>query len=106
MLNRGTYDVTQSPVFVSFINRTAVEYKHLSPTPNDFSLFQGNVTEMWSTQPNWTESTFKSIPPTLAHKIWIVDGDKEEAVKRYQQDDMAEWIDGAGEAIPPATSHS
>jgi len=34
-----------------------------------------------------------------------VDGDREEAVRRYQQEDMADWIEDAGLLLLPQVSH-
>ena len=39
------------------------------------------------------------------HQVWIVDGDRDEAIERSNTDHMASMIPGAGELILPAVSH-
>lgn len=56
---------------------------------------------MEETEPHFTDDQLRSIKvPT-----WIVDGDREEAIKREDTDHMAALIPGAGELILPNVSH-
>jgi pimeloyl-ACP methyl ester carboxylesterase len=87
---------------MTFIDRTKAEYALLSPTPSDYDLFLDSIFTMWASQPDWNSHFFKRID---GKRVWIVDGDLEEAVKRYQQEDMAKWIFGSGLLILPQTSH-
>ncbi|KAG8936220.1 hypothetical protein FRC02_003920 [Tulasnella sp. 418] len=98
----GVMDITQSTVFMTYINRTVHEYAKLSPAPDQYDEFFQKISTMWTEQPNWTEDFFKTIN---AQKTWIVDGDHEEAVYRSQQDDMAKWLPDAGQLILPQVSH-
>ena len=54
-------------------------------------------------QPNWDIHFFEKM---RSGNIWIVDGDHEEAVERYQQDDMARWLPDAGQLLLPQVSLS
>jgi pimeloyl-ACP methyl ester carboxylesterase len=97
----GVKDVNQSPVFTAFIARASQEYQHLSPTPAQFKAFLANISNMWATEPHFTDAQLRSIQaPT-----WIADGDHDEAIERANTDHMAAMIPGAGELILPDTSH-
>jgi pimeloyl-ACP methyl ester carboxylesterase len=97
----GVKDLGQSPVFSAYIERAAHEYEKLSPTPKEFKAFLANITNMWATEPHFTDAQLSHIKvPT-----WIVDGDHDEAIKRENTDHMAGLIPGAGELILPEVSH-
>jgi pimeloyl-ACP methyl ester carboxylesterase len=97
----GVKDVNKSPVFTAYIERAAREYEKLSPTPKQFKAFLANITNMWATEPHFTDEQLSHIKvPT-----WIVDGDHDEAIKREDTDHMAALIPGAGELILPEVSH-
>ncbi len=97
----GVKDVNQSPVFTDYIARAEREYEKLSPTPKEFKAFLANITNMWATEPHFTDEQLRRIEvPT-----WIVDGDHDEAIKRENTDHMAALIPGAGELILPEVSH-
>jgi len=97
----GVKDVSQSPVFNSYIQRAAKEYTRLSPTPTRFKAFLADVEHMWAAEPYFTDDQLRSIKvPT-----WIVDGDHDEAIKRENTDRMAALIPGSGELILPGVSH-
>ncbi|KAK0543986.1 hypothetical protein OC846_005703 [Tilletia horrida] len=100
----GTLDVTKSPAFLDYIDRAKVIYEKINPT-HDYQTQYDAVTTMWATLPNWKESDFTALPASLGRRIWIADGDHEEAVKRYQIDNLAAWIKDSGEVIIPQTSH-
>jgi len=56
---------------------------------------------MEDTEPHFTDDQLRSIKvPT-----WIVDGDRDEIIKREDTDHMAALIPGAGELILPQVSH-
>ncbi len=97
----GVKDVSKSPVFSAFEVRAQREYRALSPTPDGFKAFVANITQMWATEPHFTDAELRSITtPT-----WIADGDHDEAIKRSNTDHMAATIPGAGELILPEVSH-
>jgi pimeloyl-ACP methyl ester carboxylesterase len=97
----GVKDVTQSPVFKSYLARTRVEYKDLSPTPNEYDSFLTEITKMWQTQPNFGAKDFHDVrTPT-----WIVDADHDEAIKRENTLFIADEILNSGLLIEPQVSH-
>jgi pimeloyl-ACP methyl ester carboxylesterase len=97
----GVKDVEKSPVFTAYIDRASHEYEKLSPTPGEFKAFLDNISNMWATEPHFTEDQLRAIKvPT-----WIVDADHDEAIKRENTDYMASQIPGAGELILPTVSH-
>jgi pimeloyl-ACP methyl ester carboxylesterase len=97
----GVADISQSPVFNAFMERTKGEYKNLSPTPTDYDGFMAQITKMWETQPHFSADDLHGIhTPT-----WIVDGDHDEAIKRPNTLFMAEQIPNSGLLIQPQVSH-
>ncbi len=97
----GVADISASPVFNAYIDRAGKEYQALSATPTEFGTFVDQISKMWATQPNWTADDLKKITvPT-----WIVDGDRDEAIKRENTEFMAANIPGAGLLILPNVSH-
>lgn len=97
----GVKDVSKSPVFATYIQRAAKEYAQISPTPTGFKSFLADIEHMWATEPHFTDDQLSHIKvPT-----WIVDGDRDEAIKRENTDHMAALIPGCGELILPAVSH-
>jgi len=97
----GVKDVSKSPVFTRFIARARREYRRLSPTPHEFDSFLAQITRMWATQPHFTAAELESIKvPT-----WIVDADRDEAIKRANTLFMANHIPGSGLLILPQVSH-
>ena len=98
----GVKDVSKSPVFMAYLQRTQAEYEAISPV-NDYLNLYNNLTTMWSSSPNWSQEDFMKIDSKLP--VWIVDGDHEEGLYREQPDTMLSWIPQAGELILPRTSH-
>jgi pimeloyl-ACP methyl ester carboxylesterase len=97
----GVADIAKSDVFNAYIARAGEEYKRLSPTPNEYKSFVDEITRMWETQPRWTEADLGKIRvPT-----WIVDADRDEAIKRENTEFMAAHIPEAGLLIQPNVSH-
>ena len=97
----GVADIANSDVFNAYIARAGEEYKRLSPTPNEYKSFVDEITRMWETQPHWTEADLGKIKvPT-----WIVDADRDEAIKRENTEFMAARIPAAGLLIQPNVSH-
>jgi pimeloyl-ACP methyl ester carboxylesterase len=83
------------------MERAQGEYKNLSPTPSDYDGFLAQITKMWETQPHFSAEDLHGIhTPT-----WIVDGDRDEAIKRPNTLFMAEEIPNSGLLIQPQVSH-
>jgi pimeloyl-ACP methyl ester carboxylesterase len=97
----GVKDVRGNAVFSAFIARAAEEYAALNPTPRGFAAFDADVEKMWAREPNMSAATLRSIRA----KVWIVDGDHDEAITRANTDHMAGLIPEAREMILPGVSH-
>ncbi|KYG23746.1 alpha/beta hydrolase [Bradyrhizobium sp. AT1] len=97
----GVADIASNDVFNAYIARAGEEYKRLSPTPTEYKGFVDEITKMWESQPKWTASDLVAIKVP----IWIVDGDRDEAIKRDNTAFMAASIPGAGLLIQPQVSH-
>jgi pimeloyl-ACP methyl ester carboxylesterase len=97
----GVKDVQASPVFKAFIARAGAEYARLSPTPDGYKAFDADIEKMWAREPNMSAATLRGIHA----RVWIVDADHDEAIKRENTDYMAATIPGAFELILPGVSH-
>src|SRR5215472_8297419 len=94
-------DGDKNPVFVAYMRRTKDEYPKLSPTPTELNAFSEQLNKMWDTEPHFSDEQLRGIKvPT-----WIVDGDRDELIKREHTDRMAVLIPSAGELILPNVSH-
>jgi pimeloyl-ACP methyl ester carboxylesterase len=97
----GVADVSDSSVFKAYFQRTEVEYKRLSSTPDRYQEFLAAVTRMSETQPNIAPDELR----TIRIPVWIVDGDRDEAIKRSHTEEMASFIPGCGLLLQPEGSH-
>jgi pimeloyl-ACP methyl ester carboxylesterase len=93
--------VEKNPTFLAYIERAGDEYRRLSATPKDYDAFVGQVSQMWASQPNWTDDQLRSIKTP----VLIMDGDHDEAIKRSHTEYIAATIPGAGLLILPNVSH-
>ena len=94
-------DIEQQPAFSEYSRRNKDEYLKLSPVPDQRKAFGEQLGKMEDTEPHFTDDQLRGIRvPT-----WIVDGDRDEAIKRQDTDHMAALIPGAGELILPNVSH-
>ena len=93
--------VDHDPMFVRFIAKAQRDYRRLSPTPDDFAGFAAAVEHMWDTEPNYSAADLAHIATPVA----IVDGDRDEAIKRAHTEYLARAIPGARLIILPAASH-
>lgn len=91
----------QSPTVQAFMRRAEVEYKQLSPTPNQFDAFVEQIGSMWNSEPHFTAAQLHSIrvPTTIA------DGQYEEGIQRSHTEYIARTIPGADLVILPNVSH-
>ena len=97
----GVADISGNPVVTAATARAEKEYEQLSTAPGEFPAFVAQITKMWETQPNWTADDLKKITvPT-----WIVDGDRDEMIKRENTEFMAAQIPEAGLLLQPGVSH-
>jgi pimeloyl-ACP methyl ester carboxylesterase len=93
--------VGTNAVFGGYIDWMGEEYRRISPTPDQYDAFVAQISNMWATQPNWTDDQVKSITVPTA----IVLGDHDEAITRAHTDRMAALIPGAEEIILKDASH-
>jgi pimeloyl-ACP methyl ester carboxylesterase len=97
----GTKDAEGSAVFAAYNSRVWKEYLVLSPSPWRYLSFHGQLKKMWASEPDFSDAQLHSITvPT-----WIVDGDRDEIIKREDTDRMAHLIPDAREFIIPKASH-
>jgi|GraSoi2013_100cm_1033763.scaffolds.fasta_scaffold15661_1 pimeloyl-ACP methyl ester carboxylesterase len=91
----------KSPAFSAYLKRVPVEYRELSPTPNDWDSFNTAVNKMWETLPNFSAAQLRSfkVPTTIA------DGQYDEAIRPEHNRYVAATIPGAKLVILPNVSH-
>ncbi|MBL8166080.1 MAG: alpha/beta fold hydrolase [Anaerolineae bacterium] len=94
-------DVGESERFNAYIAMAAEDYVRLSPTPDGFEAFLGNIGNMWATEPNYTAEQLGSITvPTL-----ILDGMQEEAIYVEHALEMAKLIPTADLVLMSGIGH-
>ncbi|MES2916457.1 MAG: alpha/beta hydrolase [Pseudomonadota bacterium] len=93
--------VAQNAVFGAFIGKMAGDYARMSPTPDQFDAFVAQISEMWATQPNWTNAQVAAISVPVA----VVTGEYDEAIPRAHTEKIARLIPGAKLVILPDVSH-
>jgi pimeloyl-ACP methyl ester carboxylesterase len=94
-------DVMENKTFATYIDNSGKIYAKLSPTPDQFDAFVTQISEMWSTEPNWTDDQLKTIQTPTA----IVLGDHDEAITLEHTEYMAKTIPGAELVILKDASH-
>ena len=93
--------VATDAVFGKYIEWMGVEYKKLSPTPDQYDAFVTQISAMWASQPNWTDAQVAAITvPTV-----IAAGDHDEAILPDHTKKIAGLIPGAKLVILPQASH-
>ncbi len=93
--------VEKNPTFARYIERAGHEYAAHSATPKDFDAFVDQISKMWAQQPNWSDAQLKAIDTP----VLVVDGDRDEAIKREHTEYIAATIPHAGLLILPNVSH-
>lgn len=93
--------VGTNAVFGSYISWMGEEYKKISPTPDQYDAFVAQISDMWASQPNWSDAEVAKIATPTA----IVLGDHDEAITRAHTDHIAAVIPGAKEIILKDASH-
>lgn len=94
-------DVMQNKTFAGYIEKAGEVYKKISPTPGEYDAFVEQISNMWASQPNWSDDDLKKIKTPVA----IVLGDHDEAITREHTDYMANTIPGAELVILKDASH-
>lgn len=94
-------DVGENAMFNAYVERASQEYAELSPAPERWDEFLTNISNMWATQPNYTEEQLGSITTP----ILVLDGEEEEAIDLNQTKLMALLIPGAELTLMPGTGH-
>jgi pimeloyl-ACP methyl ester carboxylesterase len=94
-------DIGDNAYFNAYIERAAEEYQENSPAPERWDEFLMNISNMWATQPNYTEEQLQSITTPFL----ILDGEEEEAIDLNQTKLMALLIPGAELVLMPGTGH-
>ena len=81
-------DVGTNERFNKYIEMAAGDYALLSPNPDNFETFLNNISNMWATEPNYSQDQMKAIPvPTL-----FIDGLEEEAISPAHDLEMAALV--------------
>ena len=93
--------VETNPTFAAYIERMGADYARLSPTPDQYEAFVGQIAQMWASQPDWSDAALGGITTPVA----VVLGDHDEAITRAHTDHMAATIPGAELVILPEVSH-
>lgn len=93
--------IESDAVFSAYIEQAGRDYARMSPTPSGYDAFVAAISEMWSTQPNFTAAELAHItaPTTIA------DGEYDEAIKREHTEALAHAVPGATLLIMPRVSH-
>ncbi len=94
-------DVATDAVFGAYIEKMAVDYAAMSPTPTEFEPFVAQISNMWATEPNWTDAQMA----TITVPVQVVVGEYDEAILRPHSEHMAAVIPGAELVILPDASH-
>jgi pimeloyl-ACP methyl ester carboxylesterase len=93
--------VGNDPTFGGYIERASGDYARLSPTPGEFDAFVEQISQMWASQPQYTEDQLRAIPVRTV----IFSGEHDEAIKLEHTEDMAELIPNARLEIMKDASH-
>jgi len=93
--------VMESKVFNAYIAEMGEDYQEMSPTPDQFDAFVEQISQMWASQPNWSDAELAKITVPTA----IVLGDHDEAITRAHTEYIASAIPGATLVILPNASH-
>lgn len=93
--------VMENKTFAAYIDHAGEVYKRISSTPTEYDAFVAQISNMWATQPNWSDDDLKKITTPTA----IALGDHDEAVSREHTDYLAKTIPGAQEIILKDASH-
>lgn len=94
-------DVMENKTFIAYIDRSGEVYKKISPTPDQYDAFVKQISEMWGSEPNWSDEQLKTIKTPTE----IVLGDHDEAVSREHTEYLAKTVPGAKLVLLKNVSH-
>jgi pimeloyl-ACP methyl ester carboxylesterase len=94
-------DVGENQKFLSYIGDAIEDYQALSPDPDNWDAFFGNIGQMWASEPDFTAEQLGSI----AVPILLLDGESDEAVYTAHTKEMASLIPTAKLTFVPGTGH-
>ncbi|MBL8147721.1 MAG: alpha/beta hydrolase [Anaerolineae bacterium] len=93
--------VGESAVFNAYVEQALTDYALLNPAPENMDAFLANISNMWATEPNFSEEQMRGITvPTL-----ILDGWQEEAIFPQHDFDMAALIPNGELTLMPGVGH-
>ncbi len=93
--------VAEDAIFGAYIGKMALDYAKMSPTPDQFDPFVAQISNMWATEPNWTDAQVAAITVPTA----VVAGEYDEAILRPHTEKIASLIPGSKLVILPDASH-
>jgi pimeloyl-ACP methyl ester carboxylesterase len=93
--------VETNATFGAYIERMGANYARMSPTPDQYEDFVGQIAQMWASQPDWTDAELDAITTPVA----VVLGDHDEAITRSHTEHMVEAMPGSELVILPEVSH-
>lgn len=93
--------VMEDKTFAAYVEKAGEVYKNISPTPAEYDAFVIQISNMWASQPNWSDDELRRITTPTA----IVLGDHDEAISRKHTDYLAKTVPGAKLVILENASH-
>jgi pimeloyl-ACP methyl ester carboxylesterase len=93
--------VGDDPIFGAYVERASADYARLSPTPDEFDAFVEQISQMWASQPHYSEDQLRAIPVRTV----IFSGEHDEAIKLEHTEAMAALIPDARLEIMKDASH-
>lgn len=94
-------DFGENAVVQAYIGQALTDYARLSPAPENVYAFLANISNMWATEPAYSEEQLQGITvPVL-----ILGGWQEETVYPQHEFDMAELIPTAELTLMPGVGH-
>ena len=69
--------VADAPTFNAYVARAGKDYARLSPTPDELDGFVGQISQMWTTEPNYDKDPLRAISAPTA----IFAGEHDEAIE-------------------------
>ena len=88
-------------ILARIFSRHAKDYARLSATPAEFQAFSSAVGKMMASEPNYSADELAQIRVPTA----IVDGERDEFIRREHAEYLARTIPGADLIILPGVSH-
>jgi len=94
-------NVADNSRFREFLTRASRDHHAMSPEPNRWSEFLENITNMWTTEPNFSDLELKSITvPTL-----VLGGQQEEVIYPEHIEELSKKIPNSKLIMMPKTGH-